>query len=97
MSAALLAGALLAGCATDPGGSQSKAPLSSDVRALEGMRAQNLNGEMNRLGFTHVGGYQAEGAAITIWWRPRDEQCVKVETREGRAASMEALYAGNCR
>jgi hypothetical protein len=72
-------------------------PLSSEVRALQGMRAANLDSEMNRLGFRNVGGYQSGGAAYSTWWNPRGEQCAKVETREGRVADIEAIYAGNCR
>ncbi len=103
MAAALLGSALLTGCA-GTGGSTSNSgqgmqanPLSSDVRALQGMRAGSLDSEMNRLGFSNVGGYKAGGASITTWWNPNGEQCAKVETREGRVASIEALYAGNCR
>ena len=72
-------------------------PLSSEVRALQGMRAANLDSEMNRLGFRNVGGYQSGGGAYSTWWNPRGEQCAKVETREGRVADIEAIYAGNCR
>lgn len=72
-------------------------PLSSEVRALQGMRAANLDSEMNRLGFRNVGGYQSGGGAVSTWWNPRGEQCAKVETREGRVADIEAIYAGNCR
>jgi len=98
-TAALLGGALLAGC-VESGGTRSDpmapAPLSSEVAALEGMRARNLDSEMNRLGFTNVGGYKTEGASITTWWNPRGEQCVTVETRDGRAASIESIFKGNC-
>ena len=99
----LLGGALLTGCAGTGGGTSTSGqgmqanPLSGDVRALQGMRAANLDSEMNRLGFSNVGGYQAGGAAVTTWWNPNGAQCAKVETREGRVASIEALYAGNCR
>ena len=72
-------------------------PLSSEVRALQGMRAANLDSEMNRLGFRNVGGYQSGATAYSTWWNPRGEQCAKVETREGRVADIEAIYAGNCR
>jgi len=96
---ALLGGSLLAGC-VDSGSTRSEsmtpAPLSGEVKALEGMRARNLDSEMNRLGFSNVGGYKTEGASITTWWNPQGEQCVKVETRDGRAASIEPLYKGNC-
>jgi outer membrane murein-binding lipoprotein Lpp len=98
-ASALLGGSLLAGC-VDSGSTRSDsmapASLSSDVAALEGMRARNLDSEMNRLGFTNVGGYKTEGASITTWWNPRGEQCVKVETRDGRAASIESIFKGNC-
>ena len=95
----LLSGLLLGGC-VDSGSTKSDsmaaAPLSSEVKALEGMRAQNLDSEMNRLGFTNVGGYKSEGASVTTWWNQRDEQCVKVETRDGRADSIDSLFKGNC-
>lgn len=71
-------------------------PLSSEVRALQGMRAANLDSEMNRLGFRNVGGYQSGGAAVSTWWNPRSEQCAKVETREGRVADIKAIAEGNC-
>lgn len=98
LTAALLGGALLTGCA-ETGGTKSSwdaAPLSSDVKALEGMRARNLDSEMNRLGFTSTGGYKTEDASITLWWNPRGEQCVRVETRDGRVGSTESIFAGNC-
>jgi len=94
---------VLAACAgsggsTSAGGSAWEVtPLSSQVKALEGMRARNLDSEMNRLGFTNVGGYKTDNASITTWWNPRGEQCVSVTTRDGRAASIEPLDAGNCR
>lgn len=99
VTAALLGGTLLAGC-VESGSTQSDsmaaAPLSSEVKALEGMRAGGLDSEMNRLGFSNVGGYKTDSASITTWWNPRGEQCVKVETRDGRADSIESLYKGNC-
>lgn len=99
----VLGSALITGCAGSGGSTSSSGqgmqanPLSSEVRALQGMRAANLDSEMNRLGFTNIGGYKADGASITTWWNPNGEQCAKVETREGRVADIEALYAGNCR
>jgi len=99
ITALLLSGLLLTGC-VDSGSTKSDsmaaAPLSSEVKALEGMRAQNLDSEMNRLGFTNVGGYKSEGASVTTWWNPRGEQCVKVETRDGRADSIDSIFKGNC-
>lgn len=99
ISSLLLGGSLLAGC-VESGGTRSEsmapAPLSSEVEALEGMRARNLDSEMSRLGFTNVGGYKTEGASVTTWWNPQGEQCVKVETRDGRAASIESIFKGNC-
>jgi len=99
ITSALLGGPLLAGC-VDSGSTRSDsmapAPLSSQVAALEGMRARNLDSEMNRLGFANVGGYKTESASVTTWWNPRGEQCVKVETRDGRAASVESIFKGNC-
>ena len=101
MTATLLASVLTAGCAGTGGGAGSggwdTAPLSAEVKALEGMRARNLDSEMNRLGFASAGGYKTDNASITLWWNPRGEQCVRVETRDGRAASIEPVYAGNCR
>lgn len=98
--AMLLGSTLLTAC-VDSGSTRSDsmapAPLSSDVKALEGMRARNLDSEMNRLGFTNVGGYKTDTASITTWWNPQGEQCVKVETRDGRAASVESIFAGNCK
>ena len=80
-TAALLVGSLLAGC-VESGSTWSEstapAPLSSEVKALEGMRVRNLDSEMNRLGFTNVGGYKTEGASVTTRWNPQGEQCVKV-------------------
>ena len=94
-----LGGLLLTGC-VDSGGTQpdsmAAAPLSSEVKALEGMRAQNLDAERNRLGFSNVGGYKSEGASVTTWWNPRGEQCVQVETRDGRADSIDSIVKGNC-
>ena len=98
-TSALLGGALLAGCvdsSSTRSDSMAPAPLSSEVKALEGMRARNLDSEMNRLGFSNVGGYKTEGASITTWWNPKDKQCVNVETRDGRAASIESIFKGNC-
>ena len=40
---------------------------------------------------------KTDNASITLWWNPRVEQCVRVETRDCRAASIESVYAGNCR
>jgi len=99
IGAALLSGALLGGCVEsdstrpDP---MAPAPLSSEVAALQGMRSRNLGSEMNRLGFTNIGGYKTDDASITTWWNPQGEQCVKVETRDGRADVIESLYKGNC-
>ena len=100
MTTALLGTALLAGC-VESGSTRSEsmapAPLSSEVKLLEGMRARNLDSEMNRLGFANVGGYKTDDASITTWWNPQGEQCVNVTTRDGRAASIESIFAGNCK
>ena len=72
------------------------APLSSEVKALAGMSARNLDSEMNRLGFANVGGYQSEGAAVTTWWNRRGEQCVKVETHDVRADSIGSIFKAKC-
>jgi hypothetical protein len=59
MSSALLGGPLLVG-SVDSGstryGSMAPAPLSSEVAKLGGVRARNLGYQMNRLGFTNIGG-----------------------------------------
>jgi hypothetical protein len=52
---------------------------------------------MDRLGFTGVGGGKTEGASVTTWWNRRGEQGVRVETRDGRAASIESRCKGICR
>jgi hypothetical protein len=52
--------ALVTGCVESGStGSESMAPapLSSEVKALEGMRTRNVDSEVSRLGFTNVGGY----------------------------------------
>lgn len=99
ITVALLGGSLLVGC-VDTGSTKAEsmaaAPLSHEVKALEGMRARNLDSEMNRLGFSNVGGYKSDDASVTTWWNPRGEQCVKVETRDGRADSIESIFKGNC-
>lgn len=97
LTAALLGVTLLAGC-VDTGttrpdtGSAGKVDLSS----LMGMRAQNLDSEMNSRGFSNVGGYKTDAASITTWWNAAARQCVKVETREGRVAGTEGIFEGNC-
>ena len=99
VTAALLGSTLLAGCvesSSTQSDSMAPARLSNDVAALEGMRASNLDSEMNRLGFTNVGGYKTDDASITTWWNPRGEQCVNVTTRDGRVASTESIFKGNC-
>ena len=100
IAAALLGGALLSGC-VERGSTQSDSmaatPLSSEVRSLEGMRARNLDSEMNRLGFRNVGGYKTDDASTTTWWNPNREQCVNVTTRDGRVAATESIFAGNCK
>jgi outer membrane murein-binding lipoprotein Lpp len=100
IAAALLGAASLSGC-VESGSTQSDsmaaAPLSAEVRSLEGMRARNLDSEMNRLGFRNVGGYKTDDASITTWWNPNGEQCVNVTTRDGRVAATESIFAGNCK
>jgi PBP1b-binding outer membrane lipoprotein LpoB len=101
VTAAALAGSLLlVGCVesdSTQSDSMAPAPLSSQVVSLEGMRARNLDSEMNRLGFSNVGGYKTNDASITTWWNPRGEQCVNVTTRDGRVAQTESIFAGNCK
>ena len=85
----VLGGLLLAGCVYSGSTrceSMTPPPLSSEVKALKGMRARNLDSGMNRLGFTNVGSYKTEVASVTTWWNPQGEQCVNVETRDARAA-----------
>lgn len=59
MSSALLGGPLLVG-SVDSGSTRSDlmvpAPLASEVTKLQGARARNLGYQMNRLGFTNIGG-----------------------------------------
>ena len=96
LTASTLALTACSGGSTTSGASGWEAtPLSSQVKALEGRLARNLDSEMNRLGSTNVGGYKSDNASITTWWNPRGEQCVSVTTRDGPAASIE--LAGDCK
>jgi len=92
LSFAILGASFLTGC-VDSGSTRPE----SDVSNLVGMRARNLDYEMNNRGFKNVGGYKTENSSITMWWNANIAQCVKVDTTDGRVASTEAILAGNCR
>lgn len=95
--AALLGATLLTGCVDN----RTTRPEDStggkvDLSSLVGMRARNLDSEMTKRGFGSTGGYQAQGAAITLWYNRGAHQCVKVETRQAKVAIIEDIAEGNC-
>lgn len=64
---------------------------------LEGMKARNLDSTMSERGFRNKGGYKQGSVSFTTWWNANTNQCVSVETREGRVDRVEAIFEGNCK
>jgi hypothetical protein len=77
---------------------QSHAASSSGhgFSSMIGMRASNLDGEMQSRGFAHKGGHQSNGASHTTWWNRSSRECLTVATRDGRVDTVQSIAEGNC-
>jgi hypothetical protein len=62
-----------------------------------GMRASNLDAEMQARGFRNTGGYKRDGASYTTWWNGTARECVSIATRDGQVSTVESTGEGNCR
>lgn len=83
-------GALLAGSAP------ALAKSASNLRDLVGARAAGGERELQRRGFFLTDGHKGERSAYTYWWNPGRRDCVMVQTREGRYASINDVSAADC-
>ena len=68
-----------------------------NLNDVVGMRARDLDSTMDSRGFTNKGGYKQGNSSFTTWWNAPTQQCVSVETKEGRIHKVESIFEGNCK
>ena len=66
------------------------------MKALKGSCAQNLDYQINRLGFSSVDGYKSGDAWVTAWWNLRGDRYVKMPPGDGQRTAIELPHRGSC-
>lgn len=67
-----------------------------DLRDMVGARAGKAEGELQRRGYTNVGGQQGDNRSYTNWWNAARSQCVTIATMNGRYDSIVTTPAPDC-
>jgi hypothetical protein len=73
------------------------AAASGRPRALVGRSADNLESEMQAIGYTWRAGTMKGRESQTTWRGSTDSQCVRAITRDGKVTSVSDVAASNCR
>jgi hypothetical protein len=73
------------------------AAASGRPRALVGRNADNLEAEMQAIGYTWRAGTMKGRESQTTWRGSTDSQCVRAITRAGKVTSVSDVAASNCR
>jgi hypothetical protein len=73
------------------------AAASGRPRALVGHNADNLETEMQAIGYTWRAGTMEGRESHTTWRGTTDSQCVRAITRNGKVASVSDIAPSNCR
>jgi hypothetical protein len=96
-AAAALIGAIIAGqnnaAATEP--ARVGAPVSS-LQSLLGVRGASAERELTSKGYTYRGGDQVGNSSLTYWQQPRTNNCIAVETTDGRYKSITYITPKAC-
>ena len=72
------------------------AKSASILRDLVGARAAGAERDLQRRGFVLTDGHKGERSSYTYWWNSARRDCVMVQTREGRYASINDVSAADC-
>lgn len=73
----------------------SVAQTPPDLRDLVGARAGQAEGEVRSRGYQYVRAQQGGQSSWTYWTRGDD--CIQIETRDGRYSTIERMDRSNCR
>ena len=73
------------------------AAVSSRARSLVGRNADNLEADMQAIGYTWRSGTMKGRESHTMWRGSSDTQCVRAVSRSGKVASVTDVEASNCR
>lgn len=68
-----------------------------DLTDMVGARAGQAEGELQRRGYTNVGGQTGDDRSYTNWWNADRRQCVTIATMNGRYDSITTTPAPDCR
>jgi hypothetical protein len=74
----------------------ASAKSASNLRDLVGARAAGAERDLQRRGFFITDGHKGANASYTYWWSPSRKDCVMVQTRDGRYASINDVSAADC-
>lgn len=69
---------------------------ASDLRDLVGARAAGAERDLRSRGFVLTDGHKGENSSYTYWWNYAKEDCVMVQTRDGRYAAIRDVSAADC-
>lgn len=72
------------------------AAAPGSVRDLVSARAAGGESTLEQRGFTMVHGMTQDGGKITFWWNPNTKECVKVDTYDGKFASIDQVSNADC-
>jgi hypothetical protein len=78
------------------GGPSADADPVAELHALVGARGAAAEGQMQRRGYTAVGGGSEGGASVTYWRRAADGTCVSVRTADGRYEAIAPATQRDC-
>lgn len=69
---------------------------STGLEDMVGARAGQAETELDRRGYSNVGGQQGDDRTYTYWWNPDRRQCVSIATMNGRYNSVQPTTAPDC-
>ena len=72
------------------------AKSASNLRDLIGARASGGERDLQRRGFFITDGHKGRSSSYAYWWSPGRKDCIMVQTRDGRYASIEDVSAADC-
>lgn len=74
----------------------ASAKSANDLRDLVGARAAGAESDLQSRGWVQTGGKKSAGASYTFWWNGGRQDCVMVETANGRYASIVDVSPIDC-
>lgn len=69
---------------------------ATGLEDMVGARAGQAETELERRGYSNVGGEQGDDRTYTYWWNPERRQCVSIATMNGRYSSVQPTTSPDC-